>query len=189
MLQREKLLEALSTLGDVLSDRGLRYHVAVVGGAGLLLSIDVARPTQDVDVVAVGADDQDLREQYELPPALTEAALDVARSLGLRKDWLNASAAAILLGELPDGYKERLNSRLFGGLVVSVLGRLDLMRLKVYAAADEGPGSRHVQDLLLMRPTAEEAGDALNWTRSRFPGDGAIPEVDDIAAILERVVR
>jgi hypothetical protein len=115
--------------------------------------------------------------------------LDVAATLGLGEDWLNAGAAAILLGKLPDGYQERLNSRSFGGLVVSVLGRLDLIRLKVYAAADEGPGSRHIHDLVLMQPTSEEAGNAVEWTRSWFPGDGPVPEVDDIAAILERVVR
>ena len=44
---------ALRSLGTTLADRGLRYHVAVVGGAALLLRDDHDRSTGDVDVAAV----------------------------------------------------------------------------------------------------------------------------------------
>lgn len=38
MLDLSKLEEALRILGETLLDRGLEYHLVVVGGAALLLS-------------------------------------------------------------------------------------------------------------------------------------------------------
>ena len=189
MFEQQNLRRALEALGDVLTDRGLRFHVVIGGGAGLLLSGAGVRPTQDVDVVAVATDDDVLRQPFVLPHELAEAALDVAELHDLGADWLNAGAVAILLDRLPDGYEQRLTTRSFGNLDVSVLGRADLIRLKLYAAADEGPGSPHVQDLLSLGLTREELKDAVAWTRQLYPPDSPVTEVEDIAAILEQVAR
>lgn len=187
MLEEEKLRSALRALGATLADRGEAFHVAIVGGAALLLAEAGIRPTQDVDVVAVASGDEALRS-HQLPMALVQAAEDVAEMLGLDEDWLNAGAAAVLADRLPAGYQERLRTEQFGNLTVSVLGRQDLIRLKLYAAADEGPGSRHVRDLIQIGLTRQELDDARGWVESLYPGAGPVVELVDVVAVLERSV-
>jgi hypothetical protein len=129
-----------------------------------------------------------LQEQHTLPPELTEAAEDVARMMELDRDWLNAGALGVLAHHLPEGYEDRLRSGRFGNLMVSVLDRQDLIRLKLFAAADEGPGSVHLLDLLEISLTPDELRDAAVWVRSRFP-DGQLPTLDAVMEILERISR
>jgi hypothetical protein len=183
-LDRVRLEEALATLGRVLADRGLRYHVAVVGGAALLLDEGGTRPTQDVDIAAVGSRDTPLRSHVELPVDLAEAVRDVAATLGLSADWMNAGAVALVEHLLPAGYEQRLRTRRFDALVVSVLARGDLLRLKLYAGADEGPGSTHLQDVLDMGPSRKELDAAIAWVNARYPG-GRCPGMDEVRGYLE----
>lgn len=188
VLQQRELRRALQALGDTLADRGLRFHIAVVGGAALLLRGDIQRPTQDVDVVALASGSGPLRSSPELPAELAEAAQDVAEVLDLEPGWLNAGAVALLSGKLPHGYRERLETEPFAGLAVSTLGREDLIRLKLYAAADEGPGSVHVRDLIDLSVDASELATAAAWVEGRYP-DGPTPEVRDVVDLLARVTR
>lgn len=162
--------------------------MAVIGGAALLLAEGGVRPTQDVDVVAVASGEETLRSA-RLPPTLVQAAEDVAAMLGLDEDWLNAAATSLVADRLPAGYRERLRTERFGKLTVSVLGRQDLIRLKLYAAADEGPGSPHVRDLVQIGLTGSELDDARAWVDSLYPGDGAVLELVDVVAALERYAR
>lgn len=185
MLDDSKLLQALDELGRTLTDRRLRFHVAIVGGSALLLQGLRDRPTQDVDVVAVSQDGAAPTSQVELPKALLDAAADVATTLGLNApDWLNAGCVAIIGDRMPEGFLPRAQVRVFhDGLVVSVLGRMDLVRLKLYAASDEGPGSWHVDDLRAMRATTEEIANAQEWialSTSQHPGF-----LEDVVATLE----
>lgn len=166
LTERDNLVEALTLLGDALADRGLRFRIAIVGGAALLLTGQIARPTQDVDVAAV-ASEGPLVSTWHLPELLIEASRDVAATLGLDPDWLNAGAVAVIGNDLPDGYESRLHSYRFGPLTVSVLSRLDLMGLKLLAAFDEGPHSQHDADLHAMDPTPGEFERALHWALTR----------------------
>ena len=100
----ETPLSRRSRLGDTLADRELRFHVALVGGAALLLTGQISRPTQDVDVAAVGTDGA-LSPARHLPDLPVEASRDVAAILGLDPDWLNAAAVAVIGDDLPDGYE------------------------------------------------------------------------------------
>lgn len=103
----------------------------------------------------------------------------MADVLNLPVDWLNTGAVGVLDGRLPDGFMVRLRPRVYGNLVVSVLARMDLLRLKLLAAADEGPYSQHVADVLGMRPTSGELREALRWARGQSaPGTH---DFDDIA--------
>lgn len=95
------------------------------------------------------------------------------------EDWINSGAVALIGDKLPGGYLDRAQPIVFDGLTVSVVGRLDLTRLKVYAATDEGPGSQHVQDLVAMQPTQPELRDAIRWVRDNTGQDPAF--VDEIA--------
>lgn len=51
MFERERLEEALATLGALLEERDEHIGILVVGGASLLLLGVVERPTADIDVV------------------------------------------------------------------------------------------------------------------------------------------
>lgn len=179
---------ALEALADALSDRGVFAHIAIVGGGALLLREGLQRPTQDVDVIAASLDAEPLRRDHELPRELREAALDVALVLDLDPDWLNSGALGVIGHLLPQGFEARLRSESFGpGLIVSVLSRPDLLRLKLFAASDEGPAGVHFSDICAMRPTAEELADALRWVASRFPA-GPLPELDDLIDRLREVI-
>lgn len=71
---------------------------------------------------------------------------------------------------LPSGFQERLITRSFGDhLTLHLLGRKDLIALKLYAAADERGGRRaiHESDLWLMNPTEADLNAALGWIETR----------------------
>lgn len=66
--------------------------------------------------------------------------------------------------------------------LVGLVGRYDLIFFKLFAAADStGPTSVHYQDLLALRPSAEELRSAVAWVETQ----DASPE---FAAVLHRVV-
>lgn len=184
-MARDRLRRALEALGAVLADRGIEFHIAIAGGAALLLRGHGSRPTQDVDVVSVAAGRSPLLRRHILPEELRNAAQDVADVMDLDPGWLNAGALGVILHHLPDGFEERLVSETFGNLRVSVLSREDLVRLKLLAAADEGPGSVHLGDLAEMSLNRRELIDAASWVRSRYPA-GPLPELDQVVEVLER---
>jgi hypothetical protein len=179
MLDLGRMHQALETLGDALLDRGLEYRLVVVGGAALLLPHQGRRPTQDVDVLTLASAESALRVHFELPEPLAETARDVAASLDLAEDWLNCGAAGVLADRLPAGYESRLETRTFGGLRVCLPDRIDLLRLKLFAASDEGPWSRHVTDLQRMAPAPAELDVAAGWVNNHYPG-GRCPGLDEI---------
>jgi hypothetical protein len=90
---------------------------------------------------------------------------------------------------LPEGFEERLRSESFGdALIVSVAARQDLIRLKLFAAHDEGPYGVHFEDLLAMGVTPDELHEAAGWVRDRFPS-GPHPGLDELLHALERASR
>lgn len=101
--------------------------------------------------MSVAAGRRPILRRHVLPEELRDAAQDVAEVMDLDPGWLNAGALGVVLHHLPDGFEERLVSETFGNLRVSVLSREDLVRLKLLAAADEGPGSVHLTDLVEIR--------------------------------------
>jgi hypothetical protein len=179
--------QALRATGELLARRGQRVAIVVVGGTALNLLRVVERVTRDVDVIATGRLSADgppsgIEPPEPLPKALTDAISTVARDLGLPSDWLNTTVAGQWETGLPPGFAARVTWSRHGGLWLGVAGRLDLIHLKLYAAADDtGPGSRHVADLVALRPTAAELASARAWiiqTQDRSPA---------IAAALEMV--
>lgn len=179
---------ALRALADALADRGVSAQIVIVGGSALLLHEGLQRPTQDVDIVAVALGHEPLRPHHQLPPVLRDAALDVARVRGLDEDWLNTGALGVIAHLLPHGYEQRLRTESFGsGLLVSVLSRQDLLRLKLFAAHDEGPHGVHADDVRAMGPTHLELEDAATWVLERFPA-GPQPGWVELMSDLRRAV-
>lgn len=185
-MQRRAIRDALGSLSSVLADRELRARLVIVGGAALLLREGLERPTMDVDVVAVSTGQGDVRMLHRLPEELVDAATDVAAILGLDDDWLNAGAVSVVGHMLPEGFHERLRWESFGsGLEVAVPARIDLLRLKLLAAADEGPGSVHVSDLVAVSPSEAELGLAEEWAATRRSPE----ELRDVTAAVRRALR
>jgi hypothetical protein len=162
----ERALDAvLSALGQQLEAVGFEFGIVLVGGAALSLSGFVTRATNDVDVIAIahGRHTQ-ISPPDKLPEAFTGSVARVARDFGLEPGWLNTDVAMQWRFGLPDGFAGRVTWRSFGALRVGLASRVDLIFLKLFAAADNpGSDNRHYRDLLALRPTASELEAAASW--------------------------
>jgi hypothetical protein len=169
---RAQLEIALTALGELLAARELHYEVVLVGGGNLILRELIARPsTKDLDILgartANGVD-----QMRPMPEPLRDAVIDVGRAFGLADDWLNTGPDSLLDLGLPNGFSERLERRDFGGLVAWLAGRFDMVCFKLYAAVDQGPRSRHFQDLREMEPERDDLLAAARWATSHDPSPG-----------------
>ena len=176
---------ALQRVGELLAAERQSARIVVVGGAAMNLLGYVTRATSDVDIIAFGAGKSSagerlIRPPRPLPDELVVAAQAVASAMNLRKDWLNAGPAMQWDLGLPPGLESRLEWRQFAALAVGLVGRLDLIYLKLYAAADGiGPASVHFQDLMALAPTLEELEAGRDWINLHSTG---------LAEILEQVI-
>lgn len=161
-IQSINLERALKVLGDLLADRGHYYEVVAIGGGGLLLLGQIEHPTKDLDLIALVEAEQ-LVSAIPLPMNLLQAAVDVGRALNLGEGWLNIGPASLFEMGLPEGFKERMHTRHYGGLTIHLAGRLDQICFKLYAAVDQGPFSKHFADLKRLNPTHEELQTARHW--------------------------
>jgi hypothetical protein len=184
MFEADGLRQALSALGAVLTDRGLAYEIVVVGGGGLLLLGIIQRPTKDLDAIAL-VEAGEYKLARPLPAAFREAIADTALALGLAEDWLNPGPTDQLRQGLPDGFRDRTTTHVFGGLIVQLAGRFDQICLKLYAAADSGPRSKHVRDLLDLDPSSEQLANAARWVKQQDAGSEFARFVDSVIAHIE----
>ncbi len=155
MLNQSLLEESLAILGESLAERGVSFEIVAVGGGSLLLLGLISRPTADLDILAFIEDGRYLKPAI-LPADLADAARATARVVGIRQDWINVGPAALLDFGLPAGFANRTIER----------------RLKLYAAVDQGPSSKHFQDLIALSPTREELLDAARWAMTHDPSPG-----------------
>jgi len=179
-----QLETALRATGELLLAEGSSVAIVVVGGAALALRGFVSRGTFDIDVIARAEETEDglaLVEAEPLPAALRDAVATVARDLDLPADWMNGVVGRQWPQGLPPGMIDEIAWRTFGGLRVGLAGRRALIALKLFAAADRGPASVHVQDLLALAPDDAELDEAAAWVR----GQDAAPE---FGAILDGVL-
>lgn len=161
----------LDAMGEQLERSRTSYELVVVGGSALLALGLMARPTKDVDVVALH-DDTGLLPASPLPAPLAVARDRVARDFQLSPDWLNEGPASLLSFGLPDGFMQRARREDHGpALTVWYASRLDQVHLKFYAAVDQGPG-KHEADLRALEPSAEELVAAALWSRRHDPSPG-----------------
>lgn len=172
MFVATELEHALDLLGQLLQDRGHHFEVAAIGGGGLLLIGIIDRPTKDLDLVALVDGTTLVSIEGSLPNALDEAVADVARVLNLPENWVNAEPASLLRFGLPDGFRNRLERRAYGGLVVWLASRIDQIYFKVYAAADGAPKGKHHVDLQRLKPTPDELQAAARWAKTHDPSKG-----------------
>ena len=170
-IDRQRLDEALRTLGEVLEARGLTYEIVAVGGSALMLLGLISRPTRDLDALALVEDGRYISAD-PFPPPLAEGVVSVGRALGLADDWLNPGPTELLRFGLPEGFEQRVERRCYGGLTLQVAGRLDQICFKLYAVVDQGGGSKHASDLRRLEPTRDELLTAARWSRTHDPSEG-----------------
>lgn len=171
MITPGRLEELLEALGQLLEARGHTYTLITIGGGSLLLQRLGVRPTRDLDVIAVG-NGEALRKAEVLPTPLLAAARDVGVAAGVGENWLNAGPAGLMDLGLPAGFDERAEVRRFGSLTLHVASRFDQICFKLYAAVDQAPASKHLDDLRLFEPTAEELVAAARWSMTHDPSEG-----------------
>jgi Nucleotidyltransferase of unknown function (DUF6036) len=176
--QVDQLLRALS---EQLERTGSQFELVVVGGSALLALGLIARPTKDVDVVALRKAEV-LEKADPLPVDLRDARDRVARDFGLPQEWINPGPASLIDFGLPEGFLDRVETRRFGpALTVHFASRLDQIHFKLYALVDQGAG-KHEQDLRGLNPTAEELVQAARWTTTHDISPG-------FREMLERALR
>jgi hypothetical protein len=186
----------LAALADQLDLAGVdETHLVVCGGTALNALGFVDRPTLDVDVVAlafVGAAGRTSFASAEpLPADLQAAAHRVAADFDLPAEWLNSGPAELLRFGLPGGCEARVVTRRYGArLLVSFLGRFDLICTKLYAYVDAGPG-KHGDDLRALSPAVAELEEAAHWCRTHDPSEGFLEELEAalISLGVEHVAR
>jgi hypothetical protein len=164
-MEKETLDEALEVLGTYLSDKGLKFEVVAIGGGALLLLGCIIRPTKDLDVVAL-MENNILISPRPLPEPLQEAIDAVGAAHNLPQDWVNSAPADLWEMGLPDGFQQRLEPIRYGGLTLYCAGRFDQICFKLYATVDNGPHSKHYEDLRRLHPTKEELGKAGLWCKT-----------------------
>lgn len=171
MLTPTILDDLLRRVGDLLADRVEPVEVVAIGGGSLLLLGLIKRPTRDLDIVAVVERGRLLRAD-PMPIALKAAVADVAELKGIDPHWMNAAPSSLVDLGLPEGFMQRADRRVYGGLTLHLATRLDQIAFKLYAAVDQGPDSKHVDDLTLLAPTNAELLNAAKWARTHDPSLG-----------------
>lgn len=188
-----RMRAAFQATGELLSADGQAVSILVVGGAGLNLRGLIARATTDVDVIALverGADGApQLTNADPFPGALARAISTVARDLRLPVDWMNNEVALQWKHGMPPGILADTTWERHGDLTVGIIGRQSQITLKLFAAVDTGAKSVHMQDLLTLRPSAEELETAIAWVLTQDVGADFPRAVTETADHVARHTR
>lgn len=171
----EKTLMALSEQLEAKSP-GTVIKMLVCGGAALNVLGYVTRTTKDVDVVAFidknKNGDTILTKASPLKPILIEAGKLVQKDFNLPDNWINAGPSSVMDFGLPQGLMGRAETHKYGkNLIIYFLGRYDQIHFKLHAAVDQS-GGKHYDDLMALKPNAEELEKAARWSMTHDPSEG-----------------
>jgi hypothetical protein len=142
----------------------------VCGGAALGLQGLQNRPTRDVDVLGRWNGPLSVVGIESFPQSvlacITRVADNHGELAGLGPNWVNLGPCDLAKEGLPEGFASRLKDLRVGEkLMLRLLGRQDLLALKLYAAADElGPGGKFTT------PTSKGWHRRLTNSTSRWNG-------------------
>jgi hypothetical protein len=136
-----------------LSNLGYEFEAIIIGGAALNIMEVITRETKDVDFL-----------DPDIPEEIKKASVDFALKnpdLKLAKDsWIN-NAPKGLTRDLPEGWRHDLQKIYQGeALRLWTLGRLNLLRSKLYAYADR---DTDYADCIALKPTIAELEACKDW--------------------------
>lgn len=183
-MNAERLEEVLGALGSLLLRRGRRHELVACGGGGLMLLGVIKRPTRDLDVLAL-VEGGHYSKARPLPADLAEASRDVGEAFGIGGDWLIPGPTDLLDLGLPSGFEERVETRRYSNLVLHLAGRADQICFKMYAAADQGPRSKHFADRRQLGPGRDESLAAARWAMTHDPSPGFRWELSQTLRLLD----
>lgn len=150
--------DTIKAFDEFLDEYGISFECVVVGGAALGLLGIISRHTKDIDVL-----------EPELPQNILDLSMRFAekrRSEGeiLVENWFNNGPAS-LKRDLSKGWRDRLQLAFSGkALTIHTLGRLDLLRSKLFALCDRGID---LPDCIALAPTEDEIKDIRPWLEQR----------------------
>ncbi len=148
--------DVLADFDCFLMERDLAFEGIVIGGAALILMEIVQRKTDDLDCL-----------HPPIPATILAAVDEFAASrpeLTLRRDWFNNGPAS-LTRDLPPGWLDRTRPLFTGAaLRFHTLGRLDLLRSKLFAYCDR---QEDLDDCIALAPTHEELAEIEPWLSER----------------------
>ena len=167
----DDITRALQALGEKMEHRDIpSIGLVVCGGAALHVAGLIARPTIDLDVLALERAPAGSR-QFEAPPRewpedLGTCVREVADDLGLDETWVNTGPAELFENELPAGMMDRLTKTQHGSRlrVYWVTDRADQVCLKLFATANRSRRQAvHQSDLERLKPSEAEMERAVEW--------------------------
>ena len=158
-----KPIETITAFDSFLAKRGHSLEAVVIGGAALGLLGVVSRQTRDCDIL-----------HPKLPEYIQDAAKEFARLRStegdlLDEEWLNNGPSS-LADLLPPRWKDRLRVAYKGkSITLHCLGRLDLLRSKLFALCDRGTD---IQDCIALAPTNAEIEEIRPWLEEQDTNPG-----------------
>lgn len=179
----------MSALGAQLEARGVEIALVVVGGASLAAQRMVDRTTRDVDVIAQAEPPDNptsLRPASPFPEEFHEATRVIARDFTMPADWLNTVVESQWRAGLPPNLMHNIKWVRYSSLIVGYISREALVPLKLFAAVDQGPESKHWRDLIALHPTSEEIEEASDWVRGQDAGKEFKTFVEEAVEQLRR---
>ena len=150
------VVTTLKQFDEFLFQRGESFSAVVIGGAALNVMSIIQRETIDVDCL-----------EPAIPETILVAASEFRKSFpqfGLIEKWINNGPES-LLKELEAGWRSRTVEIYRGkALHFSSLGRLDLIKTKLFAYCDR---DTDLQDCIALKPTEAELNDCIAWVSYR----------------------
>jgi hypothetical protein len=145
--------EAIEKFDLYLLELGLSFEAIIIGGAALNIMDVISRQTKDVDFL-----------DPDIPLEIKKASEDFAlKNPALKldpKNWMNNGPQS-LTRDLPKEWRNDLQ-KIFKGKALQLwtLGRLNLLRTKLYAYADR---EIDYNDCIALSPTSEELDLCIEW--------------------------
>jgi hypothetical protein len=192
-MSTDTLAALLEELAEWLEFEGVEpIEFLVCGGVAMALQNLNNRTTRDVDVLG------EWRQGFAEVICITDFSSSVKSCIrrvaqshpelqGFNEDWVNLGPKHLANHGLPAGFGSRLRTIRFGKtLTLHLLGRTDLIPLKLYAASDRfSPRQNiHFDDLKLLNGSFDELDKALEWVRTLPDFEEKRPEIQNV---LERL--
>lgn len=156
-MKRDEIIAALKMLSDILSSRGIKADLFLVGGAALCVAYRAREQTRDVDAI------------FTHTGEVRKAALDVARMMDLPEHWLNDAVKGFLEQSDPSP----LPIMDAEGLRVMAASPRYLLAMKLLASREEDESDiRFLCDYLGIRTAAE----ALQVVLDVYPESRLLPK-------------
>lgn len=165
------LEQALSRMGELAVEAGIKLEVCLYGGALMMLAYDARSITKDVDAILTPA-----RKGHAI-------ARQVGRELGLMDDWLNGDVKVFLA---PSEAKRTL-PREYPGLLLTAPTAGYLLAMKALACRNPLPGYEgDVADLrfLIGKMGITSTDQVQEWIDQYYPDDVIKPEHTEILNLL-----